>query len=435
MGGLRAGAPAVAELEAEAARALGAVAVSELTPLPGGASRALWSFEARLPGGEEVPLVLLVTKGTAEREWEALAAAHARGVPVAEPVWRSADGEGLVMRRLEGEAIPPRIFREDRFEAARGRVLPQLAAALAAIHAIPLESVPAVPVRGGAEAELDAIGAELDRYGDPHPALELGLRWLRREAPPARAPALVHGDCRMGNLLVDEHGLAAVLDWELVHGGDPAEDLGWLCARTWRFGRDDLAAAGLGSRQELLDTYRKAGGAEVSEQGLRYWEALANLRWGVLTMRQLHEHLSGLRPSLELAAIGRRTCEAEWDLLEMVPGESARMQDRPDSEKPFPPQDRPDAHELLAALERYLRDELLGVVPVADRFGVRVAANACAILAREAEPLAPDRTEQAALATAIRAGEWDERLPGLAAQLRPEIAAKLAIAHPGWTDA
>jgi aminoglycoside phosphotransferase (APT) family kinase protein len=319
MGGLRAGAPAVAELEGEAARALGAVAVSEPTPLPGGASRALWSFDARLPGGEEVPLVLLVTKGTAEREWEALTAAHRRGVPVAEPLWRSAGGEGLVMRRLEGEAIPPRIFRDGRFEGARERVLPQLAAALASIHAIPLEAVPAVPVRAGAEAELDAIEAELDRYGDPHPALELGLRWLRREAPPARAPALVHGDCRMGNLLVDERGLGAVLDWELVHGGDPAEDLGWLCARTWRFGRDELPAAGLGSREELLDAYREAGGAEISEQELYYWEALANLRWGVLTLRQLHEHLSGVRPSLELAAIGRRTCEAEWDLLEMIP--------------------------------------------------------------------------------------------------------------------
>jgi hypothetical protein len=97
-------------------------------------------------------------------------------------------------------------------------------------------------------------------------------------------------------------------------------------------------------------------------------------------------------------------------------------------------QDRPDAHELLEALERYLRDELLGVVPAENRFGVRVAANVCAILAREAAPLAPDRAEQAALAAAIRAGEWDQRLPELATQLRAEVAAKLAVAHPGWTD-
>ncbi|MBO0813392.1 MAG: hypothetical protein J2P23_15305, partial [Microlunatus sp.] len=104
----------------------------------------------------------------------------------------------------------------------------------------------------------------------------------------------------------------------LVHVGDPVEDLGWLCARTWRFGRDDLPAAGLGTREQLIAAYRAAGGADVSAEELRFWEALANVRWGVLTVRQLHEHLSGLRPSLELAAIGRRTSEAEWDLLTMV---------------------------------------------------------------------------------------------------------------------
>jgi aminoglycoside phosphotransferase (APT) family kinase protein len=149
--------------------------------------------------------------------------------------------------------------------------------------------------------------------------LELGLRWLRRRLPPQREPVVVHGDFRMGNLLVDEDGLAAVLDWELVHAGDPAEDLGWMCARTWRFGRDDRPAAGLGSRRALLDAYREAGGAVgIEAEELRFWEALGNLRWGVLTLRQLYEHSSGQRPSLELAAIGRRTCEAEWDLLAMV---------------------------------------------------------------------------------------------------------------------
>ncbi|MGV1048426.1 MAG: phosphotransferase family protein [Solirubrobacterales bacterium] len=337
--------PDLEELEIAAERALGASAVSGLRPLPGGASRRLWSFDARLPGGEEVPLVLLVTKGTAEREWQALRASHGAGIAVAEPLWLTADGGGLVMRRLPGEAIPGRIFRREGFEAARGGLLEQTATALAAIHALPLDAVPSVGGRAGAEAglrsgevavgagaELDRIEAELDRYGDPHPALELGLRWLRRRArslfgesrakgarqAAARGPVLVHGDFRMGNLLVDGEKLRALLDWELVHAGDPAEDLGWLCARTWRFGRDELAAAGLGSRRQLLDAYEAAGGVAIGTEELRFWEALANLRWGVLTLRQLHEHLSGLRPSLELAAIGRRTCEAEWDLLAMV---------------------------------------------------------------------------------------------------------------------
>lgn len=99
------------------------------------------------------------------------------------------------------------------------------------------------------------------------------------------------------------------------------------------------------------------------------------------------------------------------------------------------PQDRPDAPELLAAVAQYLHEDLLPRVPTEERFGVRVAANCCAILAREwdAGPGRPDRGAQVALARAIRAGEHDDRLAETAARLREEVAARLAVSHPGWT--
>ena len=100
------------------------------------------------------------------------------------------------------------------------------------------------------------------------------------------------------------------------------------------------------------------------------------------------------------------------------------------------PQDRPDAPELLTAVAQYLFEELLPHVPADQRFRVRVAANACAILAREWEagPGRPDRAAQAELAASIRAGDHDDRIAETAAALRAEVAAKLAVAHPGWTD-
>jgi aminoglycoside phosphotransferase (APT) family kinase protein len=310
--------PEFATLATEAAERIGAAAISPPAPLAGGASRALYGFDARLADDSVAELVLLVTKGTAAQEWEALRSAFAAGVPVAEPLWRSADGTSIVMRRLVGEAVAPRIYRAERLADARASLLAELAAALAAIHSLPLESVPQAPRHDGASGELEDIATELWSYEDPHPALELGIRWLGQRLPPRRPPTIVHGDFRMGNMLVDERGLVAVLDWELVHVGDPVEDLGWLCGRTWRYGRDELPAAGLGAREELLAAYREAGGAEVSLEELRFWEGVAALRWGSHSLRQLHEHLSGQRPSLELAAIGRRTAEAEWDLLAMV---------------------------------------------------------------------------------------------------------------------
>jgi aminoglycoside phosphotransferase (APT) family kinase protein len=290
-------------------------------PLLGGSSRELWAFDAlveaerhelvlrRDPPGVEDPVARI-------REAQALAAAGRHGVPVPTLLWTEADG-GMVMQRLDGEAIARRILRDERYETARGRLVDEVGRAAASIHSIPLEEVPAL-ANGTPLDAVEALESELDRIGEPHPALELGLRWLRAHLPEPVEPGLVHGDFRLGNLMVDESGLVGVLDWELCHAGDPAEDLGWLCIRSWRFGADDRPVAGCGSRDELLEAYAAAGGPQVSRERLRFWEVFGNARWGVICLVQAEVHLSGARNSLEHAAIGRRTCEPEWDLLAMI---------------------------------------------------------------------------------------------------------------------
>ena len=81
------------------------------------------------------------------------------------------------------------------------------------------------------------------------------LNWLKEQPEPEARRVLCHGDFRLGNLLVGEDGLNAVLDGELAHIGYPGEDLGYLCANVWRFG-GDAPVAGLGSYRQLLDGYR-----------------------------------------------------------------------------------------------------------------------------------------------------------------------------------
>jgi aminoglycoside phosphotransferase (APT) family kinase protein len=303
------------------------VRIEGLDPLAGGSSRELWSFDAVLPAGERLPLVLRRDPEGREdpegrvREWEALRAAHTHGVPVPEPLWQ--DTGEIVMRRVEGEAIPRRVLRDHA--AVHARLLDQLAEAAARTHAVPLAELPGVPAPDTppALAAVDELEGQLDATGESHPALELGLRWLRAHLPAPRAPALVHGDFRLGNFLVSGEGLSAVLDWELCHIGDPIEDLGWLCIRSWRFGNDDRPAAGLGSRARLLEAYEEAGGGDIDPADLRFWEVFGNVRWGVICIVQAGVHLAGERPSLELAAIGRRTCEPEWDLLAMLDQDAA----------------------------------------------------------------------------------------------------------------
>lgn len=312
-------------LRREASEHLGATAeLTGLEQLQGGASRELWGFSVSV-GGDRRKLVLRADPegerdpAAREREFALLRAAHDAGVPVPEPLWLRADGSGIVMQRVDGEAIARRLLRDDRYARARERLVGQVAAAAAAIHRVEFAGLELdAPDAPPAEAAIAALEAQLDALGEPHPALELGLRWLRRHLPDPVAPALVHGDFRLGNWLVTEDGLAAVLDWELCHAGDPVEDLAWLCIRSWRFGSNESAAAGMGSRDELLAAYAAAGGRAVSRDELRFWEVMGNVRWGVICVMQADRHLSGSRRSLEHAAIGRRTCEPEWDLLAMV---------------------------------------------------------------------------------------------------------------------
>src|SRR5437870_4170831 len=80
----------------------------------------------------------------------------------------------------------------------------------------------------------------------------------------------VHGDFRLGNLMVGPDGLVGVFDWEFAHVGDPAEDLGWPCVRSWRFGRDDLDLGGVGRSEEFFAAYESASGTKVDRSAVRF---------------------------------------------------------------------------------------------------------------------------------------------------------------------
>ena len=130
---------------------------------------------------------------------------------------------------------------------------------------------------------------------------------------------MVHGDFRNGNLIVGPEGIRAVLDWELAHRGDPLEDLGWLCVKAWRFG-SPLPVGGFGTVEQLRGRLRRRRRQEPSTGvRLHWWQVLGTLRWGIICIVQALTHTTGLVRSVELAAIGRRVCEVEWDLLELLP--------------------------------------------------------------------------------------------------------------------
>jgi aminoglycoside phosphotransferase (APT) family kinase protein len=442
-------------------RALGG-AVRELHLLSGGASRLTSSFVHVAGDGTTRRLVLqrdrgsgLVGPGRVLTEVALLRAAGAAGVPVPEVVafgHDPAEGLGpgwLVVGHLAGETIPRKILRDPEWAEARAALTGQCAAALAGIHALDPAGIVGLP---DADPLRDPL-ALLDAMGEVRPALEFGARWLERHRPPPVTPVPLHGDFRLGNLLVGPDGLRAVLDWELAHAGDPAEDLAWLCAPAWRFGGPG-AVGGFGEVTTLLDAYVAAGGEVIEPGRLHWWIVYATVKWAVICALQAASHLSGATRSVELAAIGRRVCESEWDLCVLL-GVAPEAPGPADLSAPTPaaaaeppavlaPFGRPSAAELVDAVQEYLGRDVMEQSAGRAGFQARIARNVLALVGRELE-LGPtlarahgDRLDALGfesdreLAAAIRAGDCDDDWPAVGAALAASARAQLLVANPSY---
>ncbi len=312
----------------------GPVAIENLRRLSGGASRQTWSFDALL-NGAHVKLILRrdpPSQGKIEggrsvsldraTEYRVLRAAHRAGVRAPDGLFELTPADGLgeayVMQRLGGTAIARKLLRDPPYEKARSRVAGQLGEILARIHAVDPATLPPLERREAAD-QVAILYRSLDHLDAPQPVFELALAWLDRRKPAALdRPLLVHGDYRTGNYLVDEEGVSAILDWELAHLGDPMEDLGWLCVKSWRFGAVDKPAGGFGSREQLWEAYERAGGGRVDPRRAHWWEVFGTVHWGIICLNQAFKHLSGSIKSMEHASIGRRAVETEVDLLQLL---------------------------------------------------------------------------------------------------------------------
>ncbi|HXU23577.1 MAG TPA: phosphotransferase family protein [Tepidiformaceae bacterium] len=315
-----------------------AATIENLVRLSGGASRETWTFDAHFPNGSESiegifrcdPIKGVVSMPGRVLEYHLIKAAWEAGVVVPEPLWDGDDRFGVkffTMRRVPGEALGARMIRGEQYGRAREVMSQQLAQSLARIHTITRDAAPALAGLPGPKPGVSVALAEVENYEasfrlaspNPHPVFELALRWIHANLPQVDEQVLVHGDYRLGNFLFGEEGLRGVIDWELAHWGDPMEDIGWLAVKSWRFG-GKRPMAGIGEREAFYREYEAAGGHKVDRERVKFWELFGNLRWGVITIGQAANYLNGRSKSVELASIGRRTAETEWELLNLLEG-------------------------------------------------------------------------------------------------------------------
>lgn len=302
------------------------VTVTTASKLTGGAIQENWLIGTDSAGD----LVLrtdapsgVATSHSREQEFTLLQIAHEAGVTVPEPLAFCTDLDVIgkpfaVMRRIGGTALGHRLVRDPTIAETGDRLAEDLGRELARLHRVkpPRPRLDFLtPIQDHPAADRIALYRRyLDELPEPQPILEWVIRRLELTMKPADDICLIHCDFRTGNYMVEEGKLTGILDWEFAGWGDAYEDIGWFCARCWRFG-SDREAGGIGSREAFYCGYESESGKQIDRDSVPWWEVMATVRWAVIALQQGMRHISGEEPSLELALTGRRIGELELDML------------------------------------------------------------------------------------------------------------------------
>ena len=301
--------------------------ISNLEPLTGGASKEIWKFEVsdakqsakmilRRGSGIEGPLAIK-TADEARIQKEVIKVGAP--VPIILAVSKKEEelGDAYIMHFVEGESIARKILRDKEYKKALPILAYQCGEAIARIHNVDINNFSFLPKKP-AEDQLEDLYSTYQSFEQPSPVFEYAYLWLKEQDFGNFQESLVHGDFRLGNIIVNADGLQSIIDWELAHIGNPLQDLGWVCGNSWRFGKNDKVVGGFGELEDLLEGYNSVSKLKVNKEMVRCWQVFGTFRWGVICLIQAYAHLNGTINSIEKAAIGRRVSETEIDIVDLL---------------------------------------------------------------------------------------------------------------------
>jgi len=252
-------------------------------------------------------LTLSVTGTSAYAEFPLLQAVEALGLPVPSPVLAEHDpahlgGTFIIMTEICNARAGGELFAElNDLQELASTFAPDVVRALAKLHT--LRTHPSgTALRGHSSASTDPLemvrGFQqmfrgIARKPPLHVATELGFAWLiANPLPPTRPQRLVHGDIGLHNVLVRDGALAAILDWELAHLGDPAEDIAYAWSPLLRH---------LLTWDEFVAHYRRHGGEPEAcdRHAVAWYSVWAHTRNSVYTALHYEWAANGQRKDIE----------------------------------------------------------------------------------------------------------------------------------------
>jgi aminoglycoside phosphotransferase (APT) family kinase protein len=254
------------------------ITVSSVRRLMGGYSKETYLVRLDEGAGEKTVVIRkdgygLPTGSSVVGEFEVLQQAHALGVPTPEPLWLEPDTRlfAAAFMAVGHVAATPANQVVPTDGADRAAWADELARVMALLHGSTVQR--GVDVRDVLRRDIDDLRRRvLDRERQPHPGLSMGLAWLESHLDElADRPACrVHGDVGFHNMLMQGNRLAALLDWEFSHLGDPVEDL--MMIRPFLQQIDNWP--------RFIQAYEKQSGLRRDARSARYfavWTEVRNL--------------------------------------------------------------------------------------------------------------------------------------------------------------
>ena len=276
------------------------IEIKNVRPIFGGASRETFAMELEITQktskiSRKIILRREFNQGIIETqtrtEWDAYRAFADTPVPVPELIWLEEDPKWLGAPFFVMEEVvdcisaywllnqPPYDVVQDKI----GRRFCQIMADIATTHPKDVGLTNKLDIPAPDECwkrELDYWEADINKKElEPHPVIRAAIRWLRKNPPPpAQRISVVHGDMRSGNFLFNEQGeIKAMLDWEMMHAGDPLEDLAYALNRLWSWEEPDYMGKAL-PREQAIEYWKEFSGLKADPKALFWWEVFTSIK-------------------------------------------------------------------------------------------------------------------------------------------------------------
>jgi aminoglycoside phosphotransferase (APT) family kinase protein len=290
------------------------IRIDNVAPITAGNARQAWEFDVHwLEGGGEERKVSCVMLRKAEAgqlesdlvaEFGTISALWGSGVPVARALWMDSEGRWLerpsfIMEKVSGATDFFALLKPEAAERSRA-IAEQLAAIAARLHTqdwkrLGVDFLPATtPETAAAEQISYWESLFLKHRMEPHPVMLAAFTWLKEHQPIARRISIVHGDFRFGNFLYEGDRINAMLDWEMVHLGDPVEDIAWAYRSLW-------GPQAFLSLDEFVGRYTELSGVPVDPETLLFYRLLGEVKHSIISLTGARSFMDGRTRNLFLA--------------------------------------------------------------------------------------------------------------------------------------